>query len=282
MPTRYILLTLSIPEEQMDVATGVLSLYPMIGVESGLDEATVTFDERDWQDGYLTSIVDELHAAGVDVKVVKQGTEEDQNWNAEWEASIDPVIVNERIAIVPEWKADQVDAPMKLIITPKMSFGTGHHATTRMMCRLMETRVHSGEVWTDVGTGTGVLAILAAKLGASHVYAFDNNEWSILNAEENVVRNNCSEQVKLEQIDLESTTLPTCDGLAANLYRHLVIPFAKNFVESVKPGGLIIVSGILKYDADEVKAPFFDLGCTVEEELAESEWCAIAFRTPQT
>lgn len=281
MPTRYILLTLSIPEEQMDVATGVLSLYPMIGVESGLDEATVTFDERDWQDGYLTSIVDELHAAGVDVKVVKQGTEEDQNWNAEWEASIDPVIVNERIAIVPEWKADQVDAPMKLIITPKMSFGTGHHATTRMMCRLMETRVHIGEVWTDVGTGTGVLAILAAKLGATHVYAFDNNEWSILNAEENVVRNNCSEHVKLEQIDLESTTLPTCDGLAANLYRHLVIPFAKNFVESVKPGGLIIVSGILKYDADEVKAPFFDLGCTVEEELAESEWCAIAFRTPQ-
>ncbi len=281
MPTRYILLTLSIPEEQMDVATGVLSMYPMIGVESGLDEATVTFDERDWQDGYLTSIVDELHAAGVDVKVVKQGTEEDQNWNAEWEASIDPVIVNERIAIVPEWKADQVDAPMKLIITPKMSFGTGHHATTRMMCRLMETRVHSGEVWTDVGTGTGVLAILAAKLGASHVYAFDNNEWSILNAEENVVRNNCSEQVKLEQIDLESTSLPICDGLAANLYRHLVIPFSKNFVESVKPGGLIIVSGILKYDADEVKAPFLDLGCTVEAELAESEWCAIAFRTPQ-
>lgn len=282
MPTRYILLTLSIPEEHTDVATGVLSLYPMIGVEMGLDEATITFDERDWQDDYATSIISDLQGAGVNAAIIKQGTEEDQNWNAEWEASIDPVIVNERIAIVPEWKADQVEAPMKLIITPKMSFGTGHHATTRMMCRLMEFRINKDDVWVDVGTGTGVLAILAAKLGASHVYAFDNNEWSILNAEENVLRNGCSDVVKLEQIDLESTSLPSCDGLAANLYRHLVIPYAKAFYDCVKPGGLIVVSGILKYDADEVKAPFLELGCTVEEELAESEWCAIAFRKPMS
>ena len=280
MPARYVLLTLSIPEEHTDVATGILSMYPMIGLEMGLDEATVTFDERDWKEEFSTTLIADLASVGVPSSIVKVGSEVDQNWNAEWEASIDPVIVNERIAIVPEWKADQVDAPMKLIITPKMSFGTGHHATTRMMCRLMETRVQPGDTWVDVGTGTGVLAILAVKLGAKFVYAFDNNEWSILNAEENVVRNNCTNEIKLEQIDLESTTLPHCNGLAANLYRHLVIPYAGAFYNAVEPGGLIIVSGILKYDADDVIAPFLALGCTVEEQLAETEWCAIAFRKP--
>ncbi|RPI65320.1 MAG: hypothetical protein EHM43_12870, partial [Ignavibacteriae bacterium] len=99
MPTRYVLLTLSIPEEHTDVATGILSLYPMIGLEMGLDEATVTFDERDWKDEFQTSILDDLASAGVPSTIVKVGSEVDQNWNAEWEASIDPVIVNERIAI---------------------------------------------------------------------------------------------------------------------------------------------------------------------------------------
>lgn len=278
--TRYVLLSIAIPEEQFDVATAVFSLWPVIGVEEAVDELTICLDQKDWHDGDEAAIVADLEAAGVRAHITKLGTEEDQNWNAEWEKSVDPVIVNERIAIVPEWRADEVDSPLKLIITPKMSFGTGHHATTRMMCRLMEKYVQKDDRWIDVGTGTGVLAILAIKLGAASAWGFDNNEWSILNARENVVRNNVEEKVAIDQLELQETTLTPCDGLAANLYRHLVIPYAPAFVRSVKPGGVILVSGILKYDADEVEAPFLALGCTVLDALQESEWCAIAFRTP--
>lgn len=282
MPKRYVLLTLSIPEEDMDLAMGVLSGYPLLGVEQGLDACTVCFEQNDWQQGYENSIVAELQQVGVAVELVKLSTEEDQNWNAEWEASIDPVVVNERIIIVPEWRAEEFSYPMTLVITPKMSFGTGHHATTRMMCRLMEVYATPGDTWIDVGTGTGVLAIMAAKLGATSVYAFDNNEWSIVNSQENVARNAVEHIVRLEQVELQDVQLPRCNGLAANLYRHLVIPYAQAFIDAVEPGGIILVSGILKYDRDDVAAPFLEAGCTLVDELAETEWCALALTTPTT
>ena len=282
MPKRYVLLTLSIPEEDMDLAMGVLSGYPLLGVEQGLDACTVCFEQNDWQQGYENSIVAELQQLGVAVELVKLGIEEDQNWNAEWEASIDPVVVNERIIIVPEWRAEEFSYPMTLVITPKMSFGTGHHATTRMMCRLMEVYAKPGDTWIDVGTGTGVLAIMAAKLGATSVYAFDNNEWSIVNSQENVARNAVEHIVRLEQVELQDVQLPRCNGLAANLYRHLVIPYAQAFIDAVEPGGIILGSGILKYDRDDVAAPFLEAGCTLVDELAETEWCALALTTPTT
>lgn len=280
MPTRYVLLTLAIPEEDMDLAMGVLSGYPLLGVEQGLDSCTVCFEQNDWQQDYADAIRDELRQVGINASLTGVGTEEDQNWNAEWESSIDPVVVNERIIIVPEWRANEFSYPMTLVITPKMSFGTGHHATTRMMCRLMEIYAKPGDTWVDVGTGTGVLAIMAAKLGARHVYAFDNNEWSIVNSRENVERNDVQNLVRIEQAELQDAALPHCNGLAANLYRHLVIPYAPEFINAVEPGGIILVSGILKYDRDEVAAPFLEAGCSLVEELAESEWCALALRTP--
>lgn len=280
MPTRYVLLTLAIPEEDMDLAMGVFSGYPLLGVEQGLDSCTVCFEQNDWQHDYADAIRDELRRVGIDASLTGVGTEEDQNWNAEWESSIDPVVVNDRIIIVPEWRAHEFSYPMTLVITPKMSFGTGHHATTRMMCRLMEIYAKPADTWVDVGTGTGVLAIMAAKLGARDVYAFDNNEWSIVNSRENVERNDVQNIVRLEQAELQDVALPRCNGLAANLYRHLVIPYAPAFINAVEPGGIILISGILKYDRDEVAAPFLDAGCTLVEELAESEWCALALRTP--
>ncbi len=282
MPKRYVLLTLSIPEEDMDLAMGILSCYPLLGVEQGLDACTVCFEQNDWQQGYQDSIIAEMLQVGVAVTLVTFGTEEDQNWNAEWEASIDPVVVNERIVIVPEWRAEEFSYPMTLVITPKMSFGTGHHATTRMMCRLMEVYAKPGDTWIDVGTGTGVLAILAAKLGATSVFAFDNNEWSIVNSKENVVRNAVEHVVRLEQVELQDVQLPRCNGLAANLYRHLVIPYAQAFIDAVEPGGIMLISGILKYDRDDVAAPFLVAGCTLVDELAETEWCALALTTPTT
>ncbi|MDZ4746679.1 MAG: 50S ribosomal protein L11 methyltransferase [bacterium] len=280
MPTNYVLITFALPEEQNDLAMGVLSAYPLIGVEEGVDVITACFDQDLWQDEWATQIPADLKEMGITTSVVHQDVIPEQNWNAEWEQSIDPVVVNERITIVPEWRVDEVDAPLKLIITPKMSFGTGHHATTRMMCILVEKYVKRGDAWVDVGTGTGVLAILAAKLGAREVFAFDNNEWSIDNARENIDRNDVTAQIRLEQATLQDMQLPHCDGIAANLYRHLVIPYASAFVSAVRPGGTILVSGILKYDAQEVTEPFLALGCTLLETLTETEWCAIALRVP--
>ncbi|MEY3385670.1 MAG: hypothetical protein RIR53_481 [Bacteroidota bacterium] len=281
MPTRYVMLTLSIHEEDSDVAVGILSGYPLVGIEQGLDSMTACFDQNDWQPDYETSIAEELSVVGVKVHGSHVQILDDRNWNAEWESSIEPVVVNERIVIVPEWHTQELPQSLRLTITPKMSFGTGHHSTTRMMCRLLEKHVTPDSSWIDVGTGTGVLAILAARLGAASVFAFDNDEWSFSNALENIDRNAVSGVVHLEHTDLQSVSMPRSTGLAANLYRHLVIPYAGAFVAAVEPGGMIILSGILRYDADDVCAPFLALGCRIDEILSETEWCAIALQTPK-
>lgn len=279
MPARYVMFTLSVHDEDADLVMAVLSGYPIVGVEQGLDSLSVCFEQNDWQADYADAIRSELATMNVRVHGAHVQVVEDRNWNAEWEASIEPVIVNERIIIVPEWRTEEFPHPLRLVITPKMSFGTGHHATTRMMCQLLEQYVQPGSRWIDVGTGTGVLAILAARLGAEYVYAFDNDEWSYVNSQENILRNDVTDAIHLEHTDLHNATLPLSSGLAANLYRHLVIPHAKAFVESVQPGGVLLLSGILRYDADDVTAPFLELGCRVEELRTETEWCAIALRT---
>ena len=159
------------------------------------------------------------------MNVIVHGTHvqvlDDRNWNAEWEASIEPVVVNDRIVIVPEWRTEEFSQPLRLVITPKMSFGTGHHATTRMMCRLMEQYVQPDSTWIDVGTGTGVLAILAALLGARDVFAFDNDEWSFVNSQENIERNvfglstwiymplNCRSALGLPRTSIVTSSFPT-------------------------------------------------------------------------
>ena len=113
---------------------------------------------------------------------------EDRNWNAEWEANFQPVVVDGFCAIRAHFHPPMPEMEHELVITPKMSFGTGHHATTYMMLQAMRGIDLRGKRVLDFGTGTGVLAILAERLGAAEVVAIDNDDWSIENAQENAAK----------------------------------------------------------------------------------------------
>ncbi|MEJ7767322.1 MAG: 50S ribosomal protein L11 methyltransferase, partial [Chitinophagaceae bacterium] len=115
-----------------------------------------------------------------------------KNWNEEWEAGFEPVIIHDFCAIRASFHSPVAGVSHEIIITPKMSFGTGHHATTYMMIEAMSVLNFTGMKVLDFGTGTGVLAILASKMGAAVIEAVDYDEWSIENGRENIVRNNCS------------------------------------------------------------------------------------------
>ncbi len=117
---------------------------------------------------------------------------EETNWNQVWESNFDPVIVDDFVAVRAHFHEPIKNVQHEIVITPKMSFGTGHHATTYMMMQQMRELDFAGKNVFDFGTGTGVLAILAEKLGAQKVIAIDNDDWSIENADENVKRNNCT------------------------------------------------------------------------------------------
>jgi ribosomal protein L11 methyltransferase len=274
----------SIPEEYYDLATAIISDFPVTGIEEGLDEQRYTFHESDWSEGQIiTQIEESMGQAGIPIKLLSVYRIKDKNWNQEWEQSLQPVFVNDRIAITPVWKADQVNHEITLLINPQMSFGTGYHPTTRMVCRFMGDYVKPDSAWIDAGCGSGVLAILATKLGASTVFAFDNDEWSVANSLENAALNNCqTDNPVFSREDVFTVALPACDGIAANLYRNLLLPNLPRFRQALQArengDGILIMSGILRFDVEEILQAALQCGFIHIKTEIEGDWAAIAMK----
>ncbi|MBS1537554.1 MAG: 50S ribosomal protein L11 methyltransferase [Bacteroidetes bacterium] len=277
---QFVNLHLLILEEQFDLSYSVFNLFPFVGIEERIDEIVVTFNVQDYSTELNDVIINELKNIGVEASVLSVEIIDDKNWNAEWEESLEPVIVSERVAISPTWKSSEVPQEIVVLINPKMSFGTGYHPTTRMVCTLLEKTVDFGSRWIDAGTGTGVLAILAVKLGAEHCFAFDNDEWSVENSKENILINQVENQVECSQQDVFTVELPFSDGICANLYRNLLIPNFPKFYSALKrPNGVLLVSGVLKYDVEEIiTAAESEHFIHIHTEI-ENEWAAIHFTT---
>jgi ribosomal protein L11 methyltransferase len=170
-----------------------------------------------------------------------------QNWNAEWEANFEPVIIEEFCTVRAAFHQVSVTTPYDIIITPKMSFGTGHHATTQLMIQQMHDLDFKGKSVLDFGTGTGILAILAEKLGASAVLAIDNDEWACENTRENIVMNACH-NITVEQGSLEIIGQLPFDIIIANINRNILLQYMKPMKSLLKNDGKILLSGLLKED----------------------------------
>ncbi|MFM8591584.1 MAG: 50S ribosomal protein L11 methyltransferase [Sphingomonadales bacterium] len=168
------------------------------------------------------------------------------NWNQQWESNFDPVTIDSFLHIRAAFHPPFGQATHELVITPKMSFGTGHHATTRLMASEMRQLDLNDKTVFDFGTGTGVLAILAEKMGASRVIAIDNDSWSLQNAAENIEANQCS------RIELSEGAAPlpgvSADIIVANINLSILTEHMRALVRMVLPGGQLVLSGILEED----------------------------------
>ena len=171
---------------------------------------------------------------------------EDQNWNADWESSFDPVIVNDLVAIRAGFHQPIPGVKHEIVITPKMSFGTGHHATTFLMVEQMERLDLNEKTVLDFGTGTGILAILSEKMGARFVLAIDNDDWSIDNARENLATNDC-ERTMLEKAG-SINVAGTYDVILANINLNVILSNLQAIADAIKPGSKALLSGFLKSD----------------------------------
>lgn len=166
-----------------------------------------------------------------------------KNWNAEWESNYEPVIVDEFVAVRAHFHGPIATVQHEIVITPKMSFGTGHHATTWQVMKLMQGINFSNKNVFDFGCGTAVLAILAEKLGATSVLAVDNDDWCIENSLENVATNNCC-NIVVQKADVPSTQ--QFDIILANINRHILLQYMATMAASLSPNGYIIISGFYK------------------------------------
>jgi ribosomal protein L11 methyltransferase len=178
---------------------------------------------------------------------------EDRNWNEEWEKNFQPVVVEGFCAIRAHFHAPIPGVQYDLLITPKMSFGTGHHATTYMMIQAMQHLDFQGQRVLDFGTGTGVLAILAEQRGAREVIAVDHDDWSIENARENSINNHCTRIsiVKTDTIPPPASAL--FNIILANINKHVILQQLYAIGQQLKEGGVILLSGLLQEDEHDIR-----------------------------
>ena len=178
----------------------------------------------------------------------------ESNWNEQWEKEFSPVIVDSFVAVRAEFHSPIKNVEHEIIITPKMSFGTGHHATTYLMVKQMRRIDFRNKRVLDFGTGTGLLAILAAKLGAHSITAIDNDDWSIANARENFYLNNCNNILLQKNNSIAGSG--AFDIILANINLNTIVANAPNLKESSHPGTQLLLSGFLLSDEKELNETF--------------------------
>lgn len=195
-----------------------------------------------------SSIVEQdLEASGIEFNTT---IIEPQNWNQLWESNFEPVVIPDYVEIIAHFHNPSQQVKHTIYITPKMSFGTGHHATTYLMMEAMKELNFVGKSVTDYGTGTGVLAILASKLGAAQILAIDNDNWSIENATENVERNECK---NIEIIQAESIeTVYNQDIMLMNINKNIILANMEYIKNALISKGYVLFSGLLSNDENEI------------------------------
>jgi ribosomal protein L11 methyltransferase len=198
---------------------------------------------------------------------------QETNWNQVWESNFDPVVVDDFVAVRADFHAPVKEVEFEIIITPKMSFGTGHHATTYMMMQQMREIDFTNKTVFDFGTGTGVLAILAEKLGANKVLAIDNDTWSIENAGENIKRNDCT------KIDLKLANTATMDDnfdiILANINKNVILDNLVVLAKQLSQNGLLLLSGLLIEDEEDILAKSKECGLEFLNKAERHNWLFI-------
>lgn len=206
----------------------------------------------------------------------------EEDWATAWKKYYHPVKISERFTIVPTWETYEPVSTDELIIEldPGMAFGTGTHPTTVMCLQALEKTVKSGDYVTDVGTGSGVLAIGAALLGAKHVHALDLDEVAVRSAEINVELNKVQHIANVVHGNLLDNVEQQSDIVVANILAEIIISFTNDAFQVVKEGGMFITSGIIGAKKEDVKQSLEAAGFIIVEVMMMEDWVTILSMKP--
>ncbi|MBU2903970.1 50S ribosomal protein L11 methyltransferase [Arenibacter algicola] len=200
---------------------------------------------------------------------------EQENWNATWESNFNPIQVGDQCVVRAPFH-DKPKVDYDIIIEPKMSFGTGHHETTHMMLQHILDHDFNGKSVLDMGSGTGVLAILAAMKGAKDIDAIDIDNWCYLNAKENVERNNCS-HINVYEGTADLLVDQKYDIIIANINRNILLEDIPSYVKCLNKGGMLFLSGFYKEDIPQISERCAEVGLKFEKNLEKNNWVAVKY-----
>jgi ribosomal protein L11 methyltransferase len=231
-------------EDQKDILIAELSNIGFDGFEEKKNELVAFINRADFNEYDLNKIVGQ-HRISFSKEMIRE-----QNWNQLWEENFEPVIIGGAVAIRAHFHQPVATVEYEIVITPKMSFGTGHHATTHLMLEQMHSIDFLNKSVLDYGTGTGVLAIYAEKLGAADVTAIDNDEWSINNSYENIQENNCTKI----NLMLADKPIPgkAYNVVLANINKNIIADNFKSIGSSLDKNATLLLSGLLAEDETDI------------------------------
>lgn len=253
-------------EEQQEILIGMLDELNANGFEQTEDSLIAYFAETNFNSYEVNQV---LHDYSFTVSTIKE-----QNWNEVWESNFQPVVVDNFCAIRAGFHEPIKNVDYEIIITPKMSFGTGHHATTYMMLQQMKNIDFLNTVVFDFGTGTGILAILAEKLGAASISAIDVDTWSIENAKENIEKNGCSNiTIQLSSI-IPSQTF---DIILANINRNVILQYFPALKKNLNPNGHLLLSGLMATDEKDIIKAGKENELELVKRTEKNNWISLLF-----
>ncbi len=257
-----------------DLVLALVDDFAPTAVEDVTDGVSIFFATAARRDDARTAVAEALPGARLSARDV-----DDEDWAKRSQQNLTPITVG-RITVTPPWFADAAQAQAAeagLIVTilPSMGFGTGHHATTRLCLGALQTLEVEGRRVLDVGTGSGVLALAAAALGAREALGIDFDPDAITNARENLELNPSLIGVRFETVDVRDATLPSAEIVLANLTGAVLVQNAALLRSAVAPGGTVIVSGLQPHERADVLAAF--AGATVRRQDEELDWIALTF-----
>ncbi|MFC3198017.1 50S ribosomal protein L11 methyltransferase [Parapedobacter deserti] len=200
-----------------------------------------------------------------------------QNWNEVWERNFEPVIVADQCYVRATFHAPKPECPYEIVIDPKMAFGTGHHQTTSLMMRYMLETAFEGKTVLDMGCGTGILAILAAKLGAANIWAVDNDPVCVASVEENKLLNNTT-SIVAKGGSAEQIANQRFDIVLANINRNILLDQLTSYAQCLCSGGMLFISGFyIGEDLDALKAAATRYGLAYDSCKELDGWAAARF-----
>lgn len=293
----------TVPTEQLDMLVAVMSMVSndlliedMSDIDLNtcygelIDESILNADKTHASvSAYLSAedscaeqlefVRDRLAAAELDGRIELIGVNE-EDWADSWKQYYKPLRIGKRVVVVPQW--EHYDAKHDDIIVkmdPGMAFGTGTHETTRLVMELLESYTTPDATALDVGCGSGILAICAAKLGAGKCRAYDIDPTAVKVARDNICVNGVSERVSCDRSDLLADVEKLEGGydiVCANIVADIIIRMAPQVADYMKPGGVLLASGIITSRADDVIKALEGGGLRVLERREDNDWCALA------
>lgn len=268
----HIAITMQVSAEQADLLIAALSAAGVEGFEEQTDTLIAYIPEADFDETLLQSV---LVPYGI---TYTKETIQQTNWNALWESNFEPVQVGDFCGIRAAFHPPFTPKPAyEIVITPKMSFGTGHHATTSSVIKLMQGLPIAGKKVFDFGTGTGILAILADMMGADEVDAIDYDEWAVNNTLENISANNTG-NTKVWQADNLDAVKGPYDIILANINLNVLLRFMTDMRRLLRPGGTLLLSGIMPSDEEQITQSAVPAGFSLQEKIEKDNWLALQFK----